>query len=274
MKTHILTFGAFVALSSIASGAIVFNDTFDTGTAADAGYYRFGTTGTTLTTDNLDGTLDYAYTGSATARSGIIKSFSEVSLDNTGDSLTFSFTLASGSFRSSENHTFRYAIGNLGNPTAVTGIPVTTDLSSTTPLASGTRQMYQFSAAQGATTGFNALVSGSTSPVHDGSGITLAGLSNDSIAQNVSDFTVTLTFTRTSTGLDINKSYNGNVTTSSLADTNAVYTFNNLAFSMNNPDTVGFTLDNVTVTAVPEPSTYALLAGFMTLGLILWRRRR
>lgn len=33
-----------------------------------------------------------------------------------------------------------------------------------------------------------------------------------------------------------------------------------------------WSLDNISITAVPEPSTYALLAGFMALGLILMRR--
>jgi hypothetical protein len=38
----------------------------------------------------------------------------------------------------------------------------------------------------------------------------------------------------------------------------------------------GSTMDisNLTVTAVPEPATYALLSGLFTLGLILVRRRR
>jgi hypothetical protein len=32
--------------------------------------------------------------------------------------------------------------------------------------------------------------------------------------------------------------------------------------------------DNLTVSAVPEPSTYAALAGLSALGLVCWRRRR
>jgi hypothetical protein len=66
---------------------------------------------------------------------------------------------------------------------------------------------------------------------------------------------------------------NGNPFGSTLNVTSPVATsFDGLMFSQITGD--AYTLDNVTVTAVPEPSTYALLAGFMTLGLILWRRRR
>jgi hypothetical protein len=39
-----------------------------------------------------------------------------------------------------------------------------------------------------------------------------------------------------------------------------------------------FAIDNVAITGtlapVPEPATYAILAGFATLGLVLYRRRR
>ena len=35
-----------------------------------------------------------------------------------------------------------------------------------------------------------------------------------------------------------------------------------------------FTIDSVTVSAIPEPSTYAMLAGLGALGLAAWRRRQ
>lgn len=50
---------------------------------------------------------------------------------------------------------------------------------------------------------------------------------------------------------------------------------NNIGFTTVNGTATG-TIDNFsfTVTAVPEPSTYALLAGVLTLGLVILRRRR
>jgi hypothetical protein len=33
-------------------------------------------------------------------------------------------------------------------------------------------------------------------------------------------------------------------------------------------------IDNVAITAVPEPSTFAILAGLAALGLVMARRRR
>lgn len=42
----------------------------------------------------------------------------------------------------------------------------------------------------------------------------------------------------------------------------------------NNTGSVALGMDNFAFAAVPEPSTYALLAGFLTLGVVLFRRRR
>lgn len=36
----------------------------------------------------------------------------------------------------------------------------------------------------------------------------------------------------------------------------------------------GFKIDNIVVTAIPEPSTYAALFGLLALGCVAWRRRR
>lgn len=37
---------------------------------------------------------------------------------------------------------------------------------------------------------------------------------------------------------------------------------------------VGFALDDISVTAVPEPSTYAMIFGALAVGFTLWRRRK
>jgi hypothetical protein len=67
-------------------------------------------------------------------------------------------------------------------------------------------------------------------------------------------------------------SFNVPIPVTSTFDSFALYSLNN------NPanGTLGsnFAIDNVLITAVPEPSTYAACAGAAVLGLAFWRRRR
>jgi hypothetical protein len=67
-----------------------------------------------------------------------------------------------------------------------------------------------------------------------------------------------------------------------VATANTTVSFNFTYDSTNSPD-IGFAvgtfnnvygIDNFTITAVPEPATFALLAGITTLGLVMYRRRR
>lgn len=261
-----------VLCSSMASGAIVFQDSFTSGTAAEAGYYRFGTTGTTLAVDGGD--LDYTYAATTSSRSGVIKSFSDQTLSNVGDNITFAFDLSQRTLGSLQSHSFRWAIGNLGNPSEVTGVPVTADLTSATPFGSGTREMFQFSASTSTTTGFGQYVTGSSSPVHNQSGTAtaIASFTGPASIATSGAGSVTLTITKTLTGYDVAQTAFG--VTSSGTLTTGTDIFNTIAFSMNNAGTLAFSLDNVTVTAVPEPATTALMLGFATLGFILWWRRR
>ena len=59
-----------------------------------------------------------------------------------------------------------------------------------------------------------------------------------------------------------------------LVNTPTTYAFDAFAIYSVTTDGSNFAIDNVTVTAVPEPSTYAACAGAAVLGLALWRRRR
>ena len=52
------------------------------------------------------------------------------------------------------------------------------------------------------------------------------------------------------------------------------YAFDAFAIYSVTTDGSSFAIDNVTITAVPEPSTYAACAGAAVLGLAFWRRRR
>jgi hypothetical protein len=267
MRTQLLATAAALGLAATATAQTVFTDTFTSGTAADAGYYRFGTTNTTLTVDG--GNLDYSYAVGATNRSGVIKQFANTTIEE-GETLVFSFTIDSRALRGDENNSFRWSIGNIG--TAVTG-----DFASTTPFSGGTRRNFVFAAATGtATTALNQHSAGFTSPVDGGTITALTGLAASNFAASSSDaFHISVSFTRTATGLDIVKNFGGSISSASF--TTAVandFIFNTIAFSFNNAGAYAISLDNISVSVVPEPSSFAALAGLGALGMVASRRRR
>ena len=261
----VLTVGA----AQVQAQTAVFSDDFSTGNAADNGYYRFGTAGTTLNTDNTSGTLDYTYSVDAANRSGVIKQFTNTTLA-LGETLIFAFTIDGRTFRDDENNSFRWSIGNIG--TAING-----DLTSAEPFSSGTRRNYVFAAATGvAATAFNHHSAGFASPVNGGTTTDLTGLSASSFdANSVDSFSIMVSFTRTATGVDIEKDFGGTVSYGSFATSTAAdFDFNTLAFSMNNAGDYTLAVSDVSVSVIPEPSTYGMIGGVLVLGLALLHRRR
>lgn len=257
---------AAALLAASASAAPLFTDTFASGTAADAGYYRFGTTDTTLGV--ADGTLNYAYAAGATNRSGVIKQFANTTVA-VGETLIFSFTVDSRSFRDDENNSFRWSIGNIGTA-------VNADLASAEPFGSGTRRNYVFAAATGiATTAFNQHSAGFASPVNGGTTTAIAGLAASNFtAASTDPFLISVSFTRTASGLDIEKNFGGAISSGSFTTANAAdFDFNTLAFSFNNAGTYSASLDNVSVSVIPEPSTMALF-GVALLSALAFKRRK
>lgn len=274
MKRFLLSLST-LTLAASAQAAVIFSDTFSSGTAGDAGYYRFGTTGTTLAADNPNSELDFDMSSGAAVRSGFIKSFTEQTLA-IGDSITLFFQLNSRTLASGENHAFRWAIGNLGNPTSVPGVPVTADLSSNTPFSSGTRQMYQFSASTSTTAGFGQYVTGSQSPVHNVSGTAtgITGFSGPASIPTTGTGNVTLTITRTAANdYSFTQSAFG-VNSSGTLSGLGTNIFNTVAFSFNNAGAYSASFDLIEVSVIPEPSTWALLAGGLGAMVILRRRSR
>lgn len=92
-------------------------------------------------------------------------------------------------------------------------------------------------------------------------------------------YTGSMTITRTASGVDISVAYTGgafgtNYAFSRSDTTDAVFQFDMLAFHVNSNVATAFTLDNVAVSVIPEPSTYAALAGLLALGFVAWRRRQ
>lgn len=261
----LLSTAAVVASSSI-NAAIVLN-TFDSGTAAENGYYRFGTTGTTLSTDNVSGTLALSYTADAANRSGVIKQFTATSIE-VGETLIFSFTLANRSLRGDENNSFRFSIGNIGTS-------ITSDIASAEPFSGGTRRNYVFAAATGvASTAFNQHSAGFSSPVNGGTNTAISGLTASNFSNSSSQsFAVSVSFTRTLTGLDIQKDFGGSISSGSFTTATAAdFSFNTIAFSMNNAGDYNFALSDVSVTVIPEPSTMAALLGIASFACVMLRR--
>lgn len=261
--TLLLSFG----FASAASATTLILDTFDAGTPADSGYYRFGTTNTTLAV--ADGTLNYSYASGATNRSGVIRQFANTTLE-VGETLTFAFSITTRTLRDDENNSFRWSIGNIGTV-------VTEDLASAEPFSGGTRRNFVFAAATGtATTALNQHSAGFSSPVNSGTVTALSGLDASNFSNSSSDpLTISVAFTRTASGLDIVKDFGGIVSSGSFATTNANdFDFNTIAFSFNNAGDYSVSLDDISVSIIPEPSTYAAMFGLLALALAIVRRRR
>lgn len=266
MRTILTTLSAF-ALATAASATILFTDSFDSGTPADSGYYRFGTTETTLAV--AEGTLNYGYGSGATNRSGVIRQFDSATLE-VGETLTFAFTLTSRNLRDDENNSFRWSIGNIGTA-------VTEDLASAEPFSGGTRRNYVFAAATGsATTALNQHSAGFSSPVNGGTTTALTGLSAPNFSHSSSDpYAISMAFTRTESGLEIAKDFGGILSTASFTTSDANdFVFNTIAFSFNNAGDYNVSLDDISVSVIPEPSTYAALVGLLALMLVIVRCRR
>jgi len=274
MKKFVLSIAlaAFAAFTTVGNTAVIFTDTFTSGTAADAGYYRFGTTGTTLAVAGAD--LDFTTDGTAASRSGVIKSFTAQTLA-VGDSITFSFDITSRSLASLQSNAFRWSIGNLGNPSPVTGAPVTADLTSAAPFSSGSRIFHSFSASTSDTAGYGGIINGQSSPVVNTSIAAYVGFAGPVSVGQTGVTSVSLTIDRTGTdSYSISQTAFGSsdtgTITGAVADANI---FNTIAFSMNNAGALNFSLDNVQVSVVPEPATWVLLTGSLT-ALVVFRRRR
>jgi hypothetical protein len=132
------------------------------------------------------------------------------------------------------------------------------------PATATSTLMNSFSSA-GFTTYVDALVSGVTSPTIQTFEINTLYQATYSISRG-GDTSLTFRFSLTGGNLvDFDFSANVASPTTRIFDSIGLFSVT---------DTSNFVIDNVNITAVPEPSTYAACAGAAVLGLAFWRRRR
>lgn len=260
------------------------NDTFSDGSSTDqnlsssALWLNSSTSGMTLTSGAL----------SVTAGRHALTYFTDSgthSLTNVGDSLTVSFNIvfsqvgnASGGFRvglfDSNGAVRPTANGNNSAFTDYNGYAFSMALATPTTSSSTNNNL---SLQERNTSVSGALISGLTGGAYTGigsgggpTGQTLATATTYTINYSVSRTTASsLTFAFSLTG--------GTVTgfSNSFTDESpSTYEFDAFAILSTSSNGSSFSIDNVQVTAIPEPSTYAALAGFAALGLCVWQRRR
>lgn len=225
---------------------------------------------------------------------GMALNFGTQTLQNTGDSLTAAFTFKmSGPVFTSSSNNFRIALHHTGTGTAISAnnfantnsafvgyvgymAAVSLDFADATPvaifdkIASGNALIGQ--ATEG--TQFNTLAQG---------GIDLSPAATPALVPDTF-YTSAITVTRLATGVNVSYSLTGGTLGSvfqfDIDDTDAAATsFDTLLFHVNSGTWDTSQLHNVNIaftagTVIPEPSTYAALAGLLALGIVAWRRRQ
>lgn len=253
-----------------ASAAVVFNDTFDSGVPGDYGYRLIRNAGAGVASSISSGSLLVDLAASGSQNTGIYKKFTDQTLTNVGDSITLSFNLSFTSTASTSGSAFRIMLGqsSIAGTGAVDFNAFPTDtLFTTMRLGNGT----------------STSASIRSHVTVDGANISTLTGTNTNFTQAVGTSSITsvaFSFTKTASGIDIGGSLNGNsIGTFSRTDTSlpdVITTFNFFGIYQNSSTTnLDFTIDNVSlVTAIPEPSSAAALAGLGVLGLVATRRRR
>lgn len=289
----LLTLGAIAAMCVGASAQqTIFTDDFSDGNRN--GWFTSSSSGT-LTVSS--GAL-YQTTG--TGGRSILTYFTPTSLE-VGETLSLSFNLnivgpAGTAFSNAQgnNNQLRFGLYDSGGVT-----PVVADNFGSSSYPGG---QYNFGSQDGYAS-VTSLVAGSTNSdgtpagwtIRDRTGTNTALISTTTgyTTLGAAEFPSTsfavdtlytgmMTITRTVDGVDITATFTGgalgaNYTISRFDDTDAITQFDMLAFHLNSNVAVGFLIDNVqlslTAAPIPEPSTYAALAGLLALGLAAWRRR-
>ena len=273
MKIH--TLQKFAVLSAIglcfsatAMAQVLVNDTFSSGTANSNGYYSYNASGGATQWTVGGGTIDNS-DGSA-PNTTINKSFTPTTLSAAGQSITLQF-----SYRNLQQSTVG---GNMDIGLYNVGSTISANsLGGPNPLAGKV--------------GFTLLQNNSENVLygvrHTGSGVSYDGVWYDNVAPgvvvpyvstaaNTAMVQFSLTLAMTAGGLKVSTISGGNVMPDLVYGSITSYTVDTISIFGNYVGGAGSRysiVDNVIVTAVPEPATWALLALSLTTVMVLRRRR-
>lgn len=261
------------ALAAPSLQAAIITDNFGTTPTDpnDLGWYSMADGSPTFTAST--GALQFA--ASTTSNNpGIFKQFSETELA-VGETLTASFTYTAFSSPRTTNGTknqLRIGIFDTGDtfeanqalsPWSTTGgLPAGYQMGIGVGTETTGVSQFGYRAAQTGIVSFSTIT-----PTN------AFGLTNFTDAVDV-----VFSITRTATGISLNGSFTQSAVVNTYTTTvpaTSVFKFDTLVIGYGFGETGrGFTIDNVSVAVVPEPSTYAALAGLLALGLVAMRRRR
>jgi len=245
---------------------VLINDTFPTtNSSASYGYYLIRNAGAGVNASVTGSTgliVDQAATGTTT-NTGIFKKFTTTGLA-LGETLTLTMGLNFNQALSTTGSAFRIMLGS----TSTTGTATNFDAFNADTLFTTMRL--------GNGTSTSASVRSHVAA--DGANISTFTGTNNNFTQAVAtnDITsVVFSLTRTALGIDIAGSLNGNsIGSFSRTGAEALISYNLFGVYQNaSTNNLDFTLTSVNLQIVPEPSTWALLAGGLT-ALTIFRRRR
>jgi hypothetical protein len=232
------------------------NDNFNTNPANPNDVNWYSSAGTVTTFTGSTGALQFV-SGDTTSNTSVFKQFTQTTLA-VGESLQASFTFTGFTNPRTATTNNHFRIGLFDTSDTFT----TNQVANPWTTGSGLPQGYQMAIGAGTTpgtssfgyrTGQNNIVSHSA-----------IGSAN---AFGLSDFTlpvsVVFNVTRTATGITLDGSYTRDSIThifTQVIPVTSVFTFDTLYIGSGlNAVGQGFTIDNVNLTLVPEPSSYALL---------------
>lgn len=292
----ILLAGLLIPVCSGFAQTTIINEQFADGNRTTA--TQAGGTYTSLdwfdsSTDSLSataGSMTIAVPQASAAARHAVAHFGSVSLNNVGDSITLSFNVSFTGITSASTSAVAFRFGLFNNDVAggynytADGQDPASDAQGYTVRTSPYNSLTQSQARLGTANDSLMTVFGATGNTtsYDYSSKIPHLLNNSVYAMSL---TITLTavdtvqlgFSIFDTANQVSTSFSG--TSSLLTEDRAYTSFDTIAFSASDSGATGTgidsaTISNITLTAIPEPSSYAALLGLTSLGVVACRRSR